>query len=105
MTWKQIKTDMEFFYLSTDTVARIKYPSGDRDPPIENWVFRGPQRFSIKGVQLMTWGEFKEAVEAQGVKDDHEISYVDWSPGWGSDEPEAANHGYSDARKFYWGIS
>lgn len=25
----------------------------------------------------MTWKEFKEAVEAQGVKDDTEISYID----------------------------
>lgn len=28
----------------------------------------------------MTWKEFKEAVETQGVKDDDEISYLDTYP-------------------------
>ena len=29
-----------------------------------------------------TWKEFKEAVEAEGVKDDHKLLFIDWD-GWG----------------------
>lgn len=29
----------------------------------------------------MTWKEFKDAVEAQGVKDEDGIEFIDWS-GW-----------------------
>jgi hypothetical protein len=28
----------------------------------------------------MTWGEFKAAVEAQGVEDDDELDHIDCSP-------------------------
>lgn len=31
----------------------------------------------------MTWKEFKEAAESQGVKDDDRINYIDM-PGWKS---------------------
>ena len=27
----------------------------------------------------MTWGEFKRAVEAQGLKDDDEVAFIDFS--------------------------
>lgn len=29
----------------------------------------------------MTWGEFKRQVQAAGVQDDDEVSYIDWNGG------------------------
>ncbi len=32
-----------------------------------------------QGVPIMTWGQFKLWVDSQGIPDDMEISYMDWS--------------------------
>lgn len=29
---------------------------------------------------MMTWGEFKQAIERQGVKDNNRIMYIDFDP-------------------------
>lgn len=29
---------------------------------------------------MMTWGEFKQAIERQGVKDNNRIIYIDYDP-------------------------
>lgn len=31
--------------------------------------------------KLVTWGEFKRAVEAQGVTDDTKLAFIDWGHG------------------------
>lgn len=33
----------------------------------------------LSGQKTMTWGEFKKWVEDRGVKDEHEINFMDWS--------------------------
>jgi hypothetical protein len=42
----------------------------------------------------MTWGEFKRGVDAMGIRDDEEISFIDWSGG----PISAARCFYSGAR-------
>jgi len=34
----------------------------------------------------MTWGMFKKIVEEAGVKDEHEVDWIDWSPGVGDEQ-------------------
>jgi len=34
----------------------------------------------------MKWGDFKKAVEAQGVGDETDLSYIDWESERGDDE-------------------
>ena len=45
----------------------------------------------------MTWGEFKAWMEAQGVRDDEEIRYMDWA--W---TPERVGHDDDDDRPMVW---
>lgn len=35
-------------------------------------------------IQVMTWTEFKDAIEAQGVSDESEIEYMDFYPDEGA---------------------
>ena len=44
----------------------------------------------------MTWGEFKEIIEKQGIKDSDRISYIDY-PGMGEPRVDLSE----DSRLFY----
>jgi hypothetical protein len=46
----------------------------------------------------MTWREFKEAAESQGIRDDDEIMFIDWNDNHVVDVEEA----HTDDRRRWW---